>query len=424
MELHLPWSDWLFHGARLQGRSRDGRTNGAALRAWLTRRKLLLLSLLCNLGILATFKYGNFLIENFIAVSGSLSSALMISPLDALLPVGISFYTFQSLSYTLDVYRGDSKPRQSLLDSRTQHGLDHVAINAAAAHHGKFHANMSVSGGHWLTVATLVEWLAKNEPQLSGGIITTEIPNFLGVGNGSYELTVIEPFRNLTDFDRAAKHVPWQRDELGTYGVYSALFSYRDDIQQLISHPLDRKRQLQANAGIAPLIRLTGNTPDQPDMCRYGFADRRTCDAVAADPNPLLPAKLLCDGNIRGAGVPSVLPSDHIPAEFAAQADSVRQILRNVRWPKPPLLVLMPIPRMMQEHIFPQNLHAMTLMMLAPLVAEGRIELLDMTSALDDSNGPPGNDCRMYHDFYHESPAGRAQLTALLLPKLEAYLYR
>jgi len=351
MELHLPWSDWLFHGARLQGRSRDGRTNGAALRAWLKRRKLLLLllllSLLCNLGILATFKYGNFLIENFIAVSGSLSSALMISPLDALLPVGISFYTFQSLSYTLDVYRGDSKPRQSLLDSRTQHGLDHVAINAAAAHHGKFHANMSVSGGHWLTVAT-----------------------------------------------------------------------------QLISHPLDRKRQLQANAGIAPLIRLTGNTPDQPDMCRYGFADRRTCDAVAADPNPLLPAKLLCDGNIRGAGVPSVLPSDHIPAEFAAQADSVRQILRNVRWPKPPLLVLMPIPRMMQEHIFPQNLHAMTLMMLAPLVAEGRIELLDMTSALDDSNGPPGNDCRMYHDFYHESPAGRAQLTALLLPKLEAYLYR
>jgi len=93
-----------------------GAPNGAALRAWLTRRKLLLLSLLCNLGILATFKYGNFLIENFNAVSGSLSSALMISPLDALLPVGISFYTFQSLSYTLDVYRGDSKPRQSLLD--------------------------------------------------------------------------------------------------------------------------------------------------------------------------------------------------------------------------------------------------------------------------------------------------------------------
>jgi alginate O-acetyltransferase complex protein AlgI len=79
-------------------------------------RRLLLLSLATNLGLLAFFKYTNWLIVNWNAGAAAIGSPLQFSALDILLPVGISFYTFQSLSYTIDVYRGVSTPRRNLLD--------------------------------------------------------------------------------------------------------------------------------------------------------------------------------------------------------------------------------------------------------------------------------------------------------------------
>lgn len=80
------------------------------------RRFLLLSSLTVNLGILAFFKYGNWLIANINAGSAWAGFDPALSPLDVLLPVGISFYTFQSMSYVIDVYRGDEPPRRSWLD--------------------------------------------------------------------------------------------------------------------------------------------------------------------------------------------------------------------------------------------------------------------------------------------------------------------
>lgn len=75
------------------------------------RKAWVALSLLINLGMLAYFKYTNFLGESLAALMGS-----SFTPLDIFLPVGISFFTFQSLSYTIDVYRGEIKPLRSLLD--------------------------------------------------------------------------------------------------------------------------------------------------------------------------------------------------------------------------------------------------------------------------------------------------------------------
>ena len=75
------------------------------------RRKLLLLvSLTGNLGILAFFKYYNFFVESFIDAFASIGLHLNISTLYIILPVGISFYTFQTLSYTIDVYRKKMEP--------------------------------------------------------------------------------------------------------------------------------------------------------------------------------------------------------------------------------------------------------------------------------------------------------------------------
>lgn len=71
----------------------------------------LLVSLSCNLGVLAIFKYFNFFMGNLRAV-GLISSA---PSLGLLLPLGISFHTFQTMSYTIDIYRGVIEPETSLL---------------------------------------------------------------------------------------------------------------------------------------------------------------------------------------------------------------------------------------------------------------------------------------------------------------------
>lgn len=73
-------------------------------------RVLLAVSLLVNLGILGFFKYYNFFIDSLEYALGSGSSIVANLHLDLILPVGISFYTFQALSYTIDVYRRNIRP--------------------------------------------------------------------------------------------------------------------------------------------------------------------------------------------------------------------------------------------------------------------------------------------------------------------------
>jgi D-alanyl-lipoteichoic acid acyltransferase DltB (MBOAT superfamily) len=74
------------------------------------RRRLLLGSLATNLGLLFTFKYWTFFHESLAAVLGSVGVPYTVPELNVLLPVGISFYTFQTLSYTIDIYRGTLRP--------------------------------------------------------------------------------------------------------------------------------------------------------------------------------------------------------------------------------------------------------------------------------------------------------------------------
>lgn len=81
------------------------------------RRKLLLTgSIVSNLGILAVFKYTNFFLDSAGAGAALFGWNLSLPMLHIALPIGISFYTFQSMSYTLDVYSGRIKPSKSLRD--------------------------------------------------------------------------------------------------------------------------------------------------------------------------------------------------------------------------------------------------------------------------------------------------------------------
>lgn len=79
------------------------------------RKWLLSISIFANLGILLFFKYYNFFIESFVHAFSHFGITLEITTLYIILPVGISFYTFQTLSYTIDIYRNKIQPTRDII---------------------------------------------------------------------------------------------------------------------------------------------------------------------------------------------------------------------------------------------------------------------------------------------------------------------
>ncbi len=82
----------------------------------LTRRRWVTVSIVANLGLLGYFKYFNFFAESLAGVLDFIGLPVGFQTLNVILPVGISFYTFQTMSYSLDIYRGRLKATRSLLD--------------------------------------------------------------------------------------------------------------------------------------------------------------------------------------------------------------------------------------------------------------------------------------------------------------------
>lgn len=82
---------------------------------WGRRKTLLSVSIVNNIGLLGFFKYGQFVTDNINALLSSLGSSYALPTPGILLPVGISFYVFQSMSYTIDYYRGNVERETSFI---------------------------------------------------------------------------------------------------------------------------------------------------------------------------------------------------------------------------------------------------------------------------------------------------------------------
>ena len=79
------------------------------------KRIVVAFSFIINIAILVFFKYFDFLLLNINMILSALNIRLIEKPFDVILPVGISFYTFQALSYTIDVYRGEIKSEKNII---------------------------------------------------------------------------------------------------------------------------------------------------------------------------------------------------------------------------------------------------------------------------------------------------------------------
>ena len=111
------WWDWRFLGLIFFSTIVDyfvglglGKEERETQRKW-----ILLVSILVNLGFLAYFKYANFFLANLAGVFTFFGRDIELRSLNIILPVGISFYTFQTLSYSIDIYRRKLKPTRDFL---------------------------------------------------------------------------------------------------------------------------------------------------------------------------------------------------------------------------------------------------------------------------------------------------------------------
>ena len=111
------WWDWRFLGLIIFSSFVDyycGILINAAVEQK-NKKKWLILSMLVNLGFLGVFKYFNFFSGSLSELFLKIGYQLDTLTLDIILPVGISFYTFQTMSYTIDVYRGKLKPTKDMI---------------------------------------------------------------------------------------------------------------------------------------------------------------------------------------------------------------------------------------------------------------------------------------------------------------------
>jgi len=115
--LFYGWWDWRFLSLILFSTIVDYSVGlGLLKQESQTKRKMLLwTSILVNLGFLGFFKYYNFFLDNFITAFSFFGTEIQANTLNIILPVGISFYTFQTLSYSIDVYKRKLEPTKDFI---------------------------------------------------------------------------------------------------------------------------------------------------------------------------------------------------------------------------------------------------------------------------------------------------------------------
>jgi len=313
----------------------------------------------------------------------------------------------------------------TLGSSRPEYGLDHEALAALAQRHGRVHANLSMPGSHWMTLDVLGDWLARAHPEVRGGIIALSIQDFLFAGNGAYELGIVYPFHRLADVRGMAQHVPFTREDPATWGLISALFEYREDVRDALLHPRERRDSLAWWHARPAEELLRQNTHRDEDMCAFGLDALDACDKVeVAGGERAAGLARQCRELRSGAkgrfDLTAMTRQQPQPEFLQLTRDLVRARLRSLRWSTPPIVVLMPAPRVWQDAVSPSGLHDWALDVLRPLTEDGSIHLIDATTALETDGR---TDCRLFFDFYHQNDAGRARLMETLLPQIAALLY-
>ncbi len=313
-------------------------------------------------------------------------------------------------------------------DSIAGSGIQHEQVAATAGKYGFTHVHVGTGGMHWMSTEFMIRWVKEQSPRLQNAMIATNVNNFRFAGNGSYELAIAAPLARPWNTSMMQRSVEFKRDDIRTYGVYSALFQYRDDVRDLVESPIQRVRDIRwtRENGLNDKI-IFHPFPIERNLCRVPLASIKTCaeaQSTIADDMNLINQ---CRGDLPRVAKQVDYRTYDDPKSWPhlTELKKIRQQqLRDLPLKRPILVVLMPVPKITRETIQPIGMHDWVLAVLQPLVKEGVIELLDYTTLLDGDGSNGGIECTAFHDLYHLNSVGQKKLTDRLLPILEEHLYR
>jgi hypothetical protein len=312
-------------------------------------------------------------------------------------------------------------------DSVAGSGIQHEEVAARAQSHGLTHVHVGSGGMHWMSRDFMIRWVKEQSPRLNTAVIATNVGNFRFIGNGSYELGIAAPLARPWNSDWMLKAVEFDRNNLRTYGVYSALFQYRDDLRDLVVSPVQRVRDIRWTRKHALNDKIiTHPYPIARNVCGVPLGSIESCATHVprnADEQNLVNQ---CKAEVpqKKARLDYSTFADPKSLPHLAQVKAVRQQqLRDLPLQRPIQIVLMPVFKSYREEMLPQGIEAWTHAVLQPLAAEGVIEVHDFTRFLD---GEPaaGKGCAAFHDLYHLNSTGQGWLTDQLTPIFESRLYR
>lgn len=313
----------------------------------------------------------------------------------------------------------------TLGDSRAVYGLDHDRIAKSAQAGGHVHLNLSLPGMHWMSTETIVRWLGSHDMKPKGVLLATNIANFQFIGNGAYEMGIAAPFAAPWDSGWMAAGIPFERKQLATYSPYSALFTYREDVQDFAAHPWTRLRESasQLRKPFPPDV-LTRSVRESSNVCSLPVHSLVACsETKAGNPRDVTNVAQCRDLRTQAASRMDFRQIDgkrQFP-HLDALAKVRREQLEGMKTDRPVIIVLTPVLKAWRDQLLPVGLEAWVREVLDPLEKRGVVEVHDFTRLFDDD---PAGECSAFFDLYHQNAMGQDRLTDALLPVLQRVFYR
>ena len=349
-----------------------------------------------------------------------LAELVLRTPATALLQSGAS-HTGRSLQ--LKSALDERRERINVItlgDSIAEHGIDHRALGLALRDRGLEYASLAMPGGHLLTMRTLTRYAKEELPALRAAIVLISLIEFESIGNGSYELAIVQPWLRYGDWRWVSAHVPLERSEVSTLGSISALAGYRHQMQFLTRNPARLAKVLKwwRRPSIDERLWATGRVPE--NLCGMDTGSLAACldasrplnlaltSAATASEARASCAQLVVDGgqgDWRGHDLEAESPV------FTSMRELRQQLLRELPSDAPPLVVLMPVHPLWEQERLAIGVRDWVNQIHAPLVAQGQIQLLDLSRIFE---APGMHSCEYFRDMYHLNIKGQAVITAAI----------
>ncbi len=304
----------------------------------------------------------------------------------------------------------------TLGNSIAEHGIDHRALGLELRERGIDYASLAMPGGHLLSLRTLTRAARDDIGEVRAAVVAISLTEFESLGNGEYEMAIVQPWMRFGDWRWTREHVPLDRSEPSTLGAVSALAGYRHQFQVLSRNPGRLWKALSGRwNSIDERLWATGRIP--AGLCGMDTSSLAACmddklplDAALTPPAFAANARATCAhlviedrGDWRGHDLEAESPM------FRRMRELRQQQTRDLPSQSPPLVVLMPVHPLWERERLAPGVRDWVDHIYAPLAAAGDIRWLDLSRIFEE---PGMRTCEYFGDMYHVNEAGQALITA------------